>query len=136
MASKALILVALGAAALAAVAMSGSAHAEPKPQPSPGPQPFPSPAPAPTPVPPTKGLGATELAHVAADDVRAHGWNSGRGVVRAFQAAYNAEQAQYTNTLAGPPAAAIKVDDKWGPESFNAALHEGVVNPPAAYFHP
>jgi hypothetical protein len=123
-AGKALLLGVVAVGALVAFAFAGgSAHAEPE-KPSPGPDgPFPSPAPG-APVPTTKGLSVEALAQLASDDVRVHGWYSGRGVVRAFQIAYNATSGMTP----------IKVDDKWGPQTSTAAHLSGVASPAPAYF--
>lgn len=114
---KGVLLGAVALLALVGVAMSGgSAHAEPRPSPGPGP----------APVPPTQGLTVAQLANVASTDVALHGWHSGRGVVRTFQIAYNATSG----------VAPIKVDDKWGPETYHAALMSGVASPTPAWFQP
>jgi hypothetical protein len=117
------VLGALALGAIAVLAMSGSANAA---EPSPGPAPVPS----------TRGKSVGELAQLAADDVRAHGWSSGRGVVRAFQVAFNAQEASYGKTLSGPAQAPLATDDEWGPQTYAAAAASGVTAPPAAFYSP
>lgn len=105
-------LILIGGVAAAALLFAGLGKASPKKVPPPGDNPNPGPSPAPPPPSSLQGKSADELAVLAAQDVSTYGWNSGHGVVRAFQKQYNLE----TGATPG-----LTLDDKWGPDTYNCA---------------